>query len=113
MDNPHESYSAGRAAAGTLAIATNDEDVCNALYAESCVETAIKLLDSEKPELVHRALVIISNLTTVGGEKMTRALIEGGVLPHISVVTKFSDQNLHDLAMKCANEISDSMKSLH
>ena len=47
---------------GTLAVAASDAGVARALLKSDCARTIVSLLNSEQPELVHRALVWITTL---------------------------------------------------
>ena len=87
----------------------------NALVQEDCARTIVGLLESEKPELVHRALVIITELLAAqeGDAEQCRAiavhLIEGGVVQAISVVLKLKDAQLGKLAKEAASALSSAV----
>lgn len=106
-----EALNTSRAAAGTLAMASSDFDVCTALVTENCADTIIKLLESENADLIHRALIIISNLCNTGGKGSATHLVERGIIPHIGIVSKLSDSNLIGLAKEVAVDISNAMAS--
>jgi len=45
-ENAQEAFLTARAAAGTLAVAASDSQVCDALLAQNCASTVLKLLQS-------------------------------------------------------------------
>jgi hypothetical protein len=91
-DERHERYLTARASAGTLAMAAGaDERVCQTLCELDCAKTICALLESEQPELVHRALVWITEMTSAPENDEVRAqcatqLMEGGVVGAIGLV---------------------------
>jgi len=97
-----ESYQAARAASGTLAGASADEDVCKALVSENCASALSCLFQSQRAELVHRALVIVNNLIETGGKEAGLHLMEGNIIPEMAVVSKFGDPTLSQLAKDAA-----------
>ena len=82
-------------------MATSDSNVCEAMLHENCSKTIVSLFVSEKPELVHRALVVINQFCTNGGQKYCMHLIEGGVIPAMAVVARIGDPSLVDLCKDC------------
>lgn len=109
--NPEEAYLTARAAAGTLAIACSDEDVCKAMIAEGCASTIVALLDSEKPELIHRGLVIILSGCQAAEASMARHLVQGGVISSIASTANLGDETLVSLAGDAAEELSKHITS--
>lgn len=107
-----ESYKTARAASGTLAVAAFDSEVCAALLAEGCASTVTALLESARPELVHRALVLLQQLAENGGSQMAKHLVEGGVVPAIAVVVRLGMPMLTDLAKQAAVSLSEAMKGV-
>jgi len=81
-----QSVLTSRAAAGTLAMAIDDEEVCAALVQENVARTLIKLFESENPELVHRALVLAAGLASSGGKAAAEHLVKNNILPALVVV---------------------------
>jgi hypothetical protein len=100
-----------RAAAGTLAVACADVEVCNFMLKEDCARTIVRLLNSSNEELVHRALVIIMELVETGGNKLAIHMIEGNVIPAIAIVSKMSNENLLNIAKNTALTLSKAMKN--
>ncbi len=105
-----EAYQTARAAAGTLAVASSDSEVCQAMIEEGCVTTIISLLESEAPELVHRCLVCIQEMVTAGGQNTAKFLLEGGVVPAIAVVVKMGDATLGGIARNTTMALSAALK---
>ena len=88
-DESDEAFATARAAAGTLACAVGDPQVADALLKEECARTIVCLLESEQPELIHRALVMIIDLCDNNSElsgQIAVHLIEGGVVPPLSIL---------------------------
>ena len=125
-----ERYLTARAAAGTLAVAAGaDAEVCSALVSLDCARTLTALLESAKPELVHRALVWITEMVVtyeLEGEATEEErqlqqkdtelrrrcavhLMEGGVVAAISVVLRLKDAQLGGLARDAAQALSKAI----
>lgn len=109
-----EKFLAARAAAGTLAIAAGDPEVGKALCEQDCAKTVVALLESMQNELVHRALILISELVTAPEDAdLCRSngvhLVEGGVVASISVVLKMNDAQLGGLAREAATALSKAI----
>ena len=94
--SPHEAFLTARAAAGTLAVAVEDEQVCQALVEEKCARSLLRLFESENPELVHRALVCVGGLARGGAAQY---LSEGNMLPALTVIAKIVP-SLGDVAIQ-------------
>jgi hypothetical protein len=115
VDEQQQKYLAARASAGTLASAAGaDDDVCRAMCEQDCAKTIAALLESEKPELVHRALVWITEMVTASEDASLRAqcavhLVEGGVVGAISVVLRMGDMQLGGLAREAAQALSNAV----
>ena len=111
----HEKYLTARAASGTLAMATGaDVEVGQALVKLDVARTLVTLLESSKPELVHRALVIITELASAAEDsEICRAnsvhLVEGGVVAAIGVVLKLGNAQLGGLAREAAHALSTAI----
>ena len=72
-----ENYECARAAAGCLAMATQDEEVAIQLVAlEKFRESATGMLESGRLEIMHRVLVILLNLAMHGDECLDRLKTE-------------------------------------
>jgi hypothetical protein len=99
-----EAFLTARAAAGTLASVASDPQVAEALLAEECARSIASLLESEEPELIHRALVMVIDLCEGGTDnckKMATHLIESGVVPPLAKVMQMELQgpaNLSEMA---------------
>lgn len=106
-----EAFNTARAAAGTLAVATSDEEVCDAMLSEKCAIAIVKLFESGSPELVHRALVIVSNLCESGGKKLALHLFEGRVIPSMGAVAGLKIPELVELCKETAAILSKTMSS--
>jgi hypothetical protein len=115
VNEQQQKYLSARAAAGTLASAAGaDDDVCRTMCEHNCARTIGALLESEKPELVHRALVWITEMVTASEDASLRAqcavhLVEGGVVGAISVVLKMGNMQLGGLAREAAQALSDAV----
>jgi hypothetical protein len=105
-----ESYKTARAAAGTLAVALGDPEVCDAVVKENCAGTIVSLLDSRLPELVHRALVMALNVATVGGTAAAKHLLENNVVPSLHVGVKLGNQQLASLCKEVGMALSKALK---
>jgi hypothetical protein len=116
-DERHERYLTARASAGTLAMAAGaDERVCQTLCELDCAKTICALLESEQPELVHRALVWITEMASAPENEEIRAqcathLMEGGVVGAIGVVVKLGDAQLGGLAKDAAQALSNAVNN--
>jgi hypothetical protein len=99
-----EAFLTARAAAGTLACVVGDPQVAEALLAEECARSIASLLESEEPELIHRALVMVIDLCEGEADhckKMATHLIESGVVPPLAKVMQMEIQgpaNLSEMA---------------
>jgi hypothetical protein len=78
---------------------------------ESCCSTVVKLLESQRPELIHRALVLVSNLIATAGKEAAVHLLEGGVVSALSVVVGLGDAHLGGLARGVAEDLSRAIKT--
>jgi len=102
-----QSVLTSRAAAGTLAMAIDDEEVCAALVQENVARTLLKLFESENPELIHRALVLAAGLASVGGKTAADHLVKQNILPALVVVANLvKEPQLKALANDAHNVIS-------
>jgi hypothetical protein len=77
-DYEEENYEGARAASGCLAMATQDELVAIKLIElPKFKDDVVSLLESGRLELMHRALVIVSNLLAHGGQCGKKVVAEG------------------------------------
>jgi hypothetical protein len=106
-----EPFKTARACAGTLAVATFDPSVCAAIVNEKCASTVVSLLESAHPELVHRALVMVSQLCGTLGHTAAKHLVDGGVVPAIGVVARLGNAQLGEIAKAAAQALSKAMKA--
>jgi hypothetical protein len=104
-----EPYKTARAACGTLACAAFDTKVATALLTEKVASSIVPLLQSEIPELCHRVLVMISELSRTECKGMARHLVEGGIIQAIAVITKIKDPSLGEIAKDAANALSEAL----
>lgn len=107
----HEAFLIARAAAGTLAGAACDPEVADAMVSCDCARTVVTLLESGNPELIHRALVVVLQLLSTEKRAVAEHLMHGSVVPAMGGVTKLKEPMLADLAMQCAQALSELMKS--
>lgn len=126
-----QSYLIARAAAGTLAMACSDPLVVSAMCKQDCARTIVSLLESQQPELVHRALFILIEMMTAAAETegtveatpseekdeeiiskhaVAMHLMQGGVIPAIGVVVGLGLPELAELAKQAAQLLSDHVK---
>lgn len=110
-ENPQEGLSIAKATSATLAMTVSDEEVAKAVIQENVSKTIVCLLQSENKDLIHRTLVIIVSLVQCLGNTAASHLLEGGVVPAISIVLKLGDENLASLARDAAQELSKAMKN--
>ncbi len=106
-----EAIATACAASGTLATAASDNGVAIAMLQENCAQSLLSLLESERVDLVHRAVVVIMEL--VSGEernKLAKYLVEAGIVPALGVVAKMNNEMLTDLVRSTAQALSAVMK---
>lgn len=114
-EEDQEKYLTARASAGTLAMAAGaDVEVGQALVKLDVARTLVTLLESAKPELVHRALVIIQELASAPEDpEICRLnavhLVEGGVVNAIGVVLKMGNAQLGGIAREAAQALSSAI----
>lgn len=113
-----EKFLTARAAAGTLAVAAGDAEVGKALCEQDCAKTVVAMLESMQNELVHRALILISELVSANEPADADQcksngvhLVEGGVVASISVVLKMNDAQLGGLARDAATALSAAINT--
>jgi hypothetical protein len=92
-----------------------DDQVCVALCEQNCAKTLVALLETAKPELVHRALVWITEMVSAPQDEQMRLrcgthLMEGGIVPAIGVVLKMGDAQLGGLAREAALVLSKAVE---
>lgn len=110
-----ERYLTARASAGTLAMAAGaDEAVCKTLCELDCAKTICALLETAKPELVHRALVWVNEMASAPEDAAVRVqcathLVEGGAVGAIGVVLRLNDATLGGLAREAAQALSKAV----
>jgi protein unc-45 len=104
-DGGEEAYLAARACAGTLASSVMDPEVADAVLVENVGASLNKLLGSEKPELIHRALVIVSQL--MGGDE---SVVEEGL--QVKMVTHFLEAGVV-LSLTAAVKVCKNVPSLY
>jgi hypothetical protein len=113
-ESSEESYLIARACCGTLAIAAQDLDVCKALLKEKIGSAVTHLLESEKPELIHRALALVESLVETGGKECALHLLEHSCVPGIGAAHKVvqDNPNLVALAQRVAQLLSTAIKMI-
>ena len=117
-DPDDETYKTARACSGMLAMACGDPQVCDALLTEGVGSSLVKLLESAKPELVHRALAILEGIldkvdeethTSLVNTEMTKHVLEAGIVQALSAgiktVAPFAD--LLSMAKAVARKLHD------
>ena len=91
-----EAYKTCRASAGTLACSCGDDKVALAVMQENIGNTITKLLQSSKLELIHRALVIVLELTESGGKDLAIHMASCNVIESINIaITSLMNNNNH------------------
>jgi len=114
-EEEHEKFLTARAASGTLAMAVSaDPAVGQALVKLDVARTIVSLLESCQPELVHRALVLVTELATAAEEVEVNKsnavhLVEGGVVAAIGVVLKMANAQLGGIARDAAQALSKAI----
>jgi hypothetical protein len=99
-----------RAVSGTLAVAVDDKEVCDALIVEKCATSILKLFESENAELIHRALVIVGGLVSTGGKPAVAYLVENNIIPALAVIAKLvKDPKLAAIARSTADEVASAV----
>ena len=97
-----ENFLTARAAAGTLACAAFDEEVAQAMVAENSVLSLKTLLETGSDALIHRALVIILEMTTLRKREVAFHLMEGGIISALGVVANSGNTELRKLGTEAA-----------
>ena len=118
-----EAFKTARACSGMLAMACGDPQVCDALLIEGVGASLVKLFESGKPELVHRALAILDGILDKIDEEtqkrvinieMTKHVLESGIVPaltaSIKTVTPFAD--LLSMAKTTARKLHEISRPL-
>ena len=104
-DIKSESFLTARAAIGTIAMASYDNEVGESLEKADCMRTFTILLESENNELIHRVLVSILQLLEQDQEQLTKYLIENGLLSLLQSTTIMSNPDLTELTKEIAQRL--------
>lgn len=118
-DSDQESYLIAKACSGALAGACGDQGVSEAVLSENVGVSLKKLLASEKPELIHRSLVIMSQLLQkdddeCGNVSMAKHFLESDVVLSLTSAVKCVQQipELHAMAKDAANKLVNMCRAL-
>jgi hypothetical protein len=111
-ENAEESYKIARATSATIAMNAADEEIARALIKEDIAKTVIALLESEKVELIQRALIAITAVTQAIGIDGANHFLHGGVIPAIGIVTRLGNEQLATLAKETAMELSKAIRGV-
>ena len=118
-DSDQESYLIAKACSGALAGACGDQGVSDAVLSENVGVSLKKLLASEKPELIHRSLVIMSQLLQkdddeCGNVPMAKHFLESDVVLSLTSAVKCVQQipELHAMAKDAANKLVNMCRAL-
>lgn len=109
VDDNKEKFMTARASLGTLAGAACDEDVVNTLMKEDCGRTILHVLQIANEELVHRVLVLISQLLAHEcAKQVANYLAQYNIIPSLSVVTRLKNPEFREIL----SSIVETMTSL-
>lgn len=112
VDDNKEKFLTARAALGTLAGASNDEDVVKAMVVEDCGRTIRHVLEVANEELLHRLLVVISEMLSHESAKdVANYLAQQNLIPALSVTTKFNNPALHEILVSIVETMTSLLSS--
>jgi hypothetical protein len=87
-----ENYECARAAAGGLAMATQDQQIASELISlKNFKERFDTLMESGRPELMHRVFVILLNLAEQGGKYREAVVTHGFLAFSLAFVVSYND----------------------